>query len=178
MSISELSQTSLTVAQLCLSSGMAASQDNLLNQDVNEAQGDVLLDQSVHSEEDLSEDVVVEFERIIGPHESPEFGCEEHHLFEDDNITNSQLLRYAEAPAQEQIPKGPAQSPEVEELPPSEAMDGIKLQQSAPQRDGQDIIRQGDMEDLSPEQELPPGQGDSIEIESGPHRLEPSEQEI
>ena len=98
--------------------------------------------------------------------------------FGDDSITNSQLLPYTEAPAQEQIPKGPAQSPKVEELPPSEAMDGIESQQSAPQRDGQDIIGQGDMEDLSPKQELPPGQGDSIEIESGPHWLEPSEQDI
>ena len=34
------------------------------------------------------------------------------------------------------------------------------------------------MEDLYPEQELPLGEGDSIEIELGPHWLEPSEQEI
>ena len=57
-------------------------------------------------------------------------------------------------------------------------MEGIELQHSAPQRDGQDIIGQGDLEDSSPDQELPLGQGDSIEIESGPHQLEPSEQEI
>ena len=58
-------------------------------------------------------------------------------------------------------------------------MEGIKLQQSAPQKDGQDIIRQGDQEDSSPlDQEPPLGQRDSKEIESGPHQLEPSEQEI
>ena len=57
-------------------------------------------------------------------------------------------------------------------------MEGIELQQLAPQRDGQDIIGQGDLEDSSPEQELPLGQGDSIEMESGPHWLEPSEREI
>ena len=57
-------------------------------------------------------------------------------------------------------------------------MEGIELQHSAPQRDGQDIIGQGDLEDSSPDQELPLGQGDSIEIESGPHQLEPSKQEI
>ena len=57
-------------------------------------------------------------------------------------------------------------------------MEGIESQHSAPQRDGQDIIGQGDLEDSSPDQELPLGQGDSIEIESGPHQLEPSEQEI
>ena len=178
MSISELSENSLTHAQLCLSSGMSASQDNILNQEVIEAQGEVLLDQSVHSGEDSLDDVIVEYERNIGPPESPKTGCEELDLLEDDSVTNSQLLCYVEASTQEHIHEGPAQSPEVEELPPSEAMDGIESQQSAPQRDGQDIIGQGDMEDLSPEQELPPGKGDSIEIESGPHQLEPSEQEI
>ena len=71
---------------------MSASQDNPLNQEVNEAKGDILLDQSVHLEEDSLDDVVVEFERIIGPQESPKFGFEEHDLFEDDSITNSQLL--------------------------------------------------------------------------------------
>ena len=57
-------------------------------------------------------------------------------------------------------------------------MEGIESQQPAPQRDGQDIIRQGDLVDSSPEQELPPGQGDSIILESGPYGLEPIEQEI
>ena len=57
-------------------------------------------------------------------------------------------------------------------------MEGIELQHSAPQRDDQDIIRQGDLEDSSLDQELPLGQGDSNEMESGPHRLEPSKQEI
>ena len=60
MSIHELSEISLTHTQLCLSSGMSASQDNLLNQEVNEAQGEALLDQSVHSGEDSLEDVIVE----------------------------------------------------------------------------------------------------------------------
>ena len=49
-------------------------------------------------------------------------------------------------------------------------MEGIELQQPAPQRDGQDIIGQGDLEDSSPDQELPLGQGDSNEMESG-HQL-------
>ena len=123
---------------------------------------EALLDQSVHSGEDSSDDIIVEYERIIGTPESPKFGCEERDLFRDDSITDSQLLHYAEALTQGQIPEGPAKSPEVKELPPSEAMEGIELQQLAPQRDGQDIIRQGDLVDLSPEQELPPGQGDSI----------------
>ena len=71
MSIRELSEISLTHAQLCLSSGMSASQDNLLNQEVNEAQGEALLDQSVHLGEDSSDDIIVEYERIIGPPKSP-----------------------------------------------------------------------------------------------------------
>ena len=169
MSICELSEISLTHAQLCLSSGMSASQDNLLNQKVNEAQGDILLDQSVHLGEDSSDDVIVEYERIIGPPESPKFGCEECDLFEDDSITNSQLLCYAEAPTQEEIPEVPAKSPEDEVVPPTEAMEGIELQQSAPLRDSQDIIGQGDLEDSPPfEQELPLGEGDSKEMEFGP----------
>ena len=57
-------------------------------------------------------------------------------------------------------------------------MEGIELQQPAPQRDDQDIIGQGDLEDLSPQQELPSGQGDSMILESVPYQLEPSEQEI
>ena len=81
MSICELSEISLTHAQLCLSSRMSASQDNLLNQEVNEAQGEDLLDQSVHSVEDSLDDVIVEYERIIGTLESPKFGYEERDLF-------------------------------------------------------------------------------------------------
>ena len=57
-------------------------------------------------------------------------------------------------------------------------MEGIESQQPAPQRDGQDIIGQGDLGDLSPEQELPPGQGDSMILESVPYWLESTEQEI
>ena len=161
-----------------VSSGMSTSQDNLLNQEVNEAQGEDLLDQSVHSVEDSSDDVIVEYERIIRTPESPKYGCEEHDLYRDDRVTDSQLLRYVEVPTQGQVPKGSANSPEVKTLPPSEAIEGIESQQSAPQRDGQDIIGQGDLVDLSPEQELPPGQGDSIILESVPYQLDPSEQDI
>ena len=118
---------------------MSASQDNLLNQEVIEAQGEVLLDQLVHSGEDSSEDVIVEYERIPGA-SSPKFCCEERDLFEDDIITNLQLLHYAEAPTQEENPEGPVQSLEVEEIPLPAPMDGIELQQLAPLRDGQDII--------------------------------------
>ena len=57
-------------------------------------------------------------------------------------------------------------------------MEGIESQQPAPQRDGQDIIGQGDLGDSSPEQELPPGQEDSMILEYVPYQLEPSEQEI
>ena len=78
-----------------LSSGMSTSQDNLLNEEVNEAQGEDLLDQLVQSVEDSSDDIVLEFERIIRTPESPKFGCEEHDLFRDDSITDSQLLCYA-----------------------------------------------------------------------------------
>ena len=155
MSICELSEISLTHAQLCLSSGMSASQDNLLNQEVNEAQGEALLDQSVHSGEDSSEDVIVEYERILGPR-SPKIGCENADLFEDDGVTDSQLLRCTEAPTQEEEPEGPVQSPEVEVIPPSETMEGIESQQSAPLRDGQDIIGHGDLDNLSPSGEETP----------------------
>ena len=119
---------------------MSTPQDNLLNQEVNEAQGEHLLDQSVQSVEDSSDEVVVEFERIIRTPESPKFGCEECDLFQDDSIKDSKLLYYAEAPTQGKIPEGLAKSPEVKELPPSEAMEGIESQQLAPRRDGQDII--------------------------------------
>ena len=77
---------------------MSTSQDNLLNQEVNEAQGEDLLDQLVHPMEDLSDDVIVEYVRIIGTPESPKLGCEERDLFRDDSITDSQLLCYVEAP--------------------------------------------------------------------------------
>ena len=120
----------------------------------------------------------MEFERIFAPR-SPKIGCENADLFEDDSVTDSQLLCYTKAPTQEEEPEGPVQSPEVEVIPPSETMEGIESQQSAPLRDGQDIIGQGDLDNSSPSgEELPLGQGDSKEMESGPHRLEPSEQEI
>ena len=76
---------------------MSASQDNLLDAGENEAQGEDLLDQSVDSGRDSLEDVVVEYERVLGA-PSPKIGCDEEDLFEDDSITDSQLLRYAEAP--------------------------------------------------------------------------------
>ena len=143
---------------------MSASQYNLLNQEVIEAQGEVLLDQSVHLGEDSSEDIVVEDERVLGP-SNPKFGCEEADLFEDDSITNSQLLHYAEAPTQEENPEGPDQSPEVEEIPPLEPMDGIESQQPAPLRNSQKIIGHEDPI-LSPPsvEEIPSGQGDSKEV--------------
>ena len=75
---------------------MSASQDNLLNHEVNE--GDIHLDQSVHSEEDSLDDIIVEYERIIGTPESPKFGCEDRDLFFDDSITDFQLLCCVEAP--------------------------------------------------------------------------------
>ena len=80
------------------------------------------------------------------------------------------------------MPEGPTQSLEVEVIkviPPSQPMEGIELQQSPPLRDGQDIIGQGDLDNSSSsEEELPLGQGDSKEMESGPHQVEPSEQDI
>ena len=108
---------------------MSASQDNLLNQEEIEAQGEALLDQSVHSGEDSLEDIIVESERIL---DSPKIGCENTDLFEDDGVTDSQLLRCTEAPTQEEEAEGPVQSPEVEVIPPSQTMEGIELQQSAP----------------------------------------------
>ena len=88
---------------------MSASQDNLLNQEEIEAQEEALLDQSVQSGED-SEDVIVESERML---DSPKFGCDNADLFQDDGVTDSQLLRAAE-PSQDEVPEGPVQSPEVE----------------------------------------------------------------
>ena len=128
---------------------MSTSRGNLRKQEVNEAQGEVLLDQLVHSEEDSSEDVVVEYERVLGP-SSPKFGCEEADLFDDDSITNSQLLRYAEAPTQEENTEGLDQSPVVEEISLPEHMEGIESQKPAPLRDGKDITGQGDLYNLSP----------------------------
>ena len=52
---------------------MSTSQDNLPNQEEMEAQGEALLDQSVHSGEDSSEDIIVESERIL---DSPKIGCD------------------------------------------------------------------------------------------------------
>ena len=86
-----------------------------------EAQGEIILEQLVHSGEDSLEDVIVEYERVLGP-SSPKFDCEEADLFEDDSITNSQLLHYVEAPTEEEKPEGPVQSPEAEVIPPSETM--------------------------------------------------------
>ena len=128
----------MTSAQLCLSSGMSVSQDNLLDYEEGEAQGEDLLDQSVNSGRDSLEDVVVEYERVLRA-PSPRKGCDEEDLFEDDGITHSQLLHYTNAPTQEDNPEGPDQSPEVVEIPPSEPMDRIEPKQnSASLRDGQD----------------------------------------
>ena len=100
---------------------MSASQDNLLNQEVNEVQGDILQDQSVHSGEDSLDDVLAEYVSSGSP-ESPKFNCEKRDLYGVSSITNSQTLSYAEAPTQEDIPESP----------------GIELQLQAPQRYIQD----------------------------------------
>ena len=50
--------------------------------------GENLLDQSVNSGRDSSEDVVVDYERVLGA-PSPKIGCDEEDLFEDDGITDS-----------------------------------------------------------------------------------------
>ena len=157
---------------------MSASQDNHLDSGENEAQGEDLLDQLVDSGRDSLEELVVKYERVLGA-PSPKIGCEEADLFEDDSITDSQLLRYAQAPTQEEKPEGPAPAPEVEEISPSEPIDGIESQQPAPLRDGQDIIRQEDSI-LSPPsvEEIPLGQRDSREVEQGSFQSEPSEQEV
>ena len=82
---------------------MSASQDNLLDYKEQEAQGENLPNQSVDSGRDSSEDVVMEYERIIGD-PIPKTGCDEEDLFEDDGITDSQLLRATETPTQEDNP--------------------------------------------------------------------------
>ena len=141
---------------------MSASQDNLLNQEVNEAQGDILLDQLVHSGEDSSDDVLAEYVSSESP-EGPKFNCEKRDLYGVSSITNSQTLSYAEAPTQEDIPVCP----------------GTELQLPAHQRYGQDIFGQGDQVDPSPlDQESLLGQRDSKEMELGPHQFEPSELDI
>ena len=104
---------------------MSVSQDNLLDYEECEAQGEDLLDQSVNSGRDSLEDVVVEYEKVL---EDPslKIGCDEQDLFDDDGITDSQLLRATDAPTQEDNPEGPDQSPEMVEIPPSVPMDGIE----------------------------------------------------
>ena len=120
----------------------------------------------------------MEYEKVLGP-PSTKICCEEADLFEDDGITDSQLLRYANAPTQEEKPEGPDPAPEVEEIPPSEPMDGIESQQPAPLRDGQDIIGQEDSIPSPPSvEEIPLGQGDSMEVKQGSFQSKPSEQEV
>ena len=57
-------------------------------------------------------------------------------------------------------------------------MDWIESQQLAPLRESQDIIRQGNLS-TSPSsvEEIPLGQGDSLEVKFGPQWPEPSEQD-
>ena len=66
-------------------------------------------------------------------------GCDDNEIF-DDGISDSQLERAVDAPTQED-PEGLFQCPEVVELPPPVPMEGIESEQdSAPLRDGQDIL--------------------------------------
>ena len=67
---------------------MSVSQDNLLDYKEGDAQGEDLLDQSVNSGRDSSEDMVMEYERVL---EDPslKIGCDEEDLFNDDDITDS-----------------------------------------------------------------------------------------
>ncbi len=38
--------------------------------------------------------------------DSPKFGCDNADLFQDDGVTDSQLLRAAKAPSQDEVPEG------------------------------------------------------------------------
>ena len=67
---------------------MSASQDNLLNKEVNEAQSDILLDQSVHSGKDSLGNLLAEYVSSGSP-ESPKFNCEKRDLYGVSSITNS-----------------------------------------------------------------------------------------
>ena len=52
--------------------------------------GEDLPDQSVNSGRDSSEDVVIEYERVLDD-SSLKIGCDEEDLFDDDGIIDSQL---------------------------------------------------------------------------------------
>ena len=109
------------------------------------------------------EDVIVEYEREIQPEGSGlKLGCDEDDLF-DDGITDSQLVHATNAPIQEENTKGLDQSLVVVELPPPVPMEWIESEQdSAPLRDGEDIVGFRDPS-LSPPsvEEIPLGQEDS-----------------
>ena len=136
---------------------MLASQDNLFNQKVYEVPGEALLDQSVHLGEDSLEVFIAEYVRFIESLESPKFDCEKRDLYGVSSFTNSQTLSYAEASTQEDFPISP----------------GFESQLSAPHRNSQDIFGQGDQVDSFPS-DKESLEGDSEEIESGPHQFEPS----
>ena len=123
---------------------MSDSKDNLLDYKGDKVQGKDLLDQSADLEgESLEYDsVVLEEEQQADP--GLKLACDDNDIFDEDGITESQLVRATNAPTQEENPEGLDQSLEVVEIPPSEPMDGIESQQNAPLRDGQDIIGQED----------------------------------
>ena len=52
----------------------------------------------------------MEYERVLRD-PSPKIGCDEEDLFEDDGITDSQLIHATETPTQEDNPEGLDQSP-------------------------------------------------------------------
>ena len=88
---------SLTSAQLCLSSGMSVSQDNLLDYEEGEAQGEDLLNQSADSGRDSANDEVVELEEDQQEDPSLMLGCDDNNIF-DDGISDSQLEQAIDAP--------------------------------------------------------------------------------
>ena len=109
---------------------MSVSQDNLLDYKEGEAQGEDLLDQSVDSGRDSSEDVVVEYERVLHEDSGLKLGCDEDDIF-DDGITDFQLERATNVPTQEENPEGLDQSLEVVEILTPVSMEGIESEQDS-----------------------------------------------
>ena len=86
---------------------------NLLDYEWDEDQGVELLNQSADLEEEPMEQevIVLEEEQPVDPGQG--LACSGRDVFEEDSLTNSQLLAYVNAPTEED-PRVPARFAEVE----------------------------------------------------------------
>ena len=177
------SESNLTSTQLCfLICRIMSDELNLLDYEYDDDQSEELLNQSASLEEEPMEQEVIVLEEEQPEDPGQGLACGGRDVFEEDTLTNSQLLAAVNAPTQED-PGVPARSAEVEAaLQPIHiqcwVMESEQDSTLEPSMEGQEEGLEDPSLSLS-SVEPPLGQGSSRqEFKQWSHQSEPSDKKV